>query len=409
MIALACWTAAAETPVAQVAPDAAVLWVAVHREAGILHDVAADGASGQCVVHDAWIRCPAGSGPVTFRWGPADRADWRLYAQEADGTWSLGPVVVAPGTGVAAVVLTDEASRAAEIARLAPAVVTAEEVRQQFVRTGDHPVFPPSPAQLAALSALVEHPDRLVRRELPDALLPWMRHTAQDPLPPGGPPIVPPGTLARLARDPDPAVRRRIAGRLRDVRDGDAASAEVASALTHLVSTGGGAQRAALVSMGSRSKEGSAPAIDAWRVARVRMRDPGPPGRAAIKTLAALASELEPGGEVDPAEAIRDCVTLHPERAWALWSAWRRHVPLEPDLALVLLRDTVGWSPGLLSWWAKADADALEAVFLAWEDGPPHSERYLDLLAGLALLPDPRWARLRGDKLSDPSDPPPAP
>jgi hypothetical protein len=401
--------ARAATPIEDVDPAAAVLWVGVHREAGDLSDVAADGASGQCVSEATWIRCPAASGPVTFRWGPAGAGDWRLFGQDASGDWRPGPVVVAPGEGRAAVVLADDAARTDPIARLGPEAVTPEEVRAQFVRTGDHVTFAPSPAQLAALVALVRHPDPAVRRELPDALLPWLRHTGEDPLPIDAPPVIPPGTLLALARDRDPTVRRRLAGRIRDVRDGGAASVEAAAALKYLVTTGGGAQRAALVGLGARSKEGEAPALDAWRVARVRMHDPGPPGRAAVKTLAALATELAPGGEVDPAAAIAECLALHPERTWSLWTAWRRAVPLDPALLGRMLRDTVGWSPSLLTYWAKSSPDALESVFRAWESGPPHTERWHDLLAGLALLPDPRWVRLRDDNLSGPGEAPQGP
>ncbi len=409
MIAFAPGAALAATPIESVSADAAVLWVGVHREAGVLSDVAADGASGQCVSEQTWIRCPAAGGPVTFRWGRAGDDDWRLYGLRPDGGWSEGPIVVPPGQGAAAVVLAAEASRDAELARLQPGAVTAQDLRSLFVRTGDHPVFPPSPSQLQAVAALVTHPDPVVRRELPDVLLPWMRHTSLDPLPMGAPPVIPAGTMMALAEDRDPAVRRRLASRLRDVRDGPQASDEVNAALLHLVSMGGGAQRAAMVAVGSRSKEGVAPALEAWRLARLRMRDPGPPGRAAIKTLVALATAIEAGGEVDPAAAVRDCLVYHPEKTWSLWHAWRREVPLDEEVLLRLFRDTVGWSPTLLKYWARGQPDALEVVFRRWEPGTPHTDRYLDLIAGLALLPDPRWAALRGDNLSSAQPPPPAP
>lgn len=401
--------AALASPIEQVGPDAVVLWVGVHREAGTLGDVAADGASGLCTAEVTWIRCPARTGPVTFRWGNPGVGAWALSVRGADGGWTEGPVTLEPGHGAVAAVLPASSARAAERARLEPSVVTPADVRELFVRTGDHAVFPPSAAELSALAALAEHADPRVRRELPDALLPWLRHTAEDPMPPGSPPVVPAGTLLALAHDGDPAVRRRLASRLRDVRDGEQVAAEVTAALSWLVTTGGGAQRAALVAMGSRSKEGSSPALDAWRVARVRLRDPGPPGRAAVKTLSALATELDPGGEVDPAAVLRDVLAFHPERTWSFWNAWRRDVPIDQQVLVRLFRDTVGWSPGLLGWWGRTSPDELEAAFVAWEPGPPHSERYADLLAGLALSADPRWARLRGDNLSGEAPPPPAP
>lgn len=397
------------TPVEAIGADAVVLWVAVHRDAGTLTDVAADGASGLCTAEVAWIRCPAASGPVTFRWGPAGRGDWVLSGQAPDGTWREGPVQLAPGAGAVAVVLPSDRARSGEIARLDPSTVTPGDVRDLFVRTGDHPVFPPSPGQLRALAALVQHPDPAVRRELPDAVLPWVRHTNEDPTPLGSPPVLAAGTLIGLARDEDPAVRRRIAARLRDVRDGPDTSSEVSLALSWLVTAGGGAQRAALVAMGARGKEGDEPALETWRVARVRMRDDGAPGRAAVKTLAALSTQLEVGGEVDPGAVLREVITLHPERTWSFWWAWRRDLGFDEELALRLFRETVGWSPSLLQFWARSAPDELEATLRRWEPGPPHTTRWLDLVGSLNRGKDERWQRLRDDKLSDPGGGPPPP
>ena len=45
----------------------ATLHVGVHRDAGAIREIAAEGESGQCVVGPTTISCPA-TGPVHFSW-----------------------------------------------------------------------------------------------------------------------------------------------------------------------------------------------------------------------------------------------------------------------------------------------------------------------------------------------------
>jgi hypothetical protein len=367
------------------------LWVGVHIDAGNLWDIGADGAAGICTAFDTTIRCPA-TGPVTFEW----RGD-------PDYVLGDGVVVVSPGESARSWVLARAALRAVETAALRPEVVNADVVRDQFVRTSDNPVEAPSAEQFGALLALVDHPDRLLRRELPDALVPWLRHTAQDPMPPGAPPLVPVGLLTELSRDPDLTVRRRLASRLRDLRDSPELGREAVEVLLELADDGGGVQRAALASLATRTRDGTSAGLETWKMARERLNDRGAPGRAAVKTLIALSDELEPGPEVDPAEAIRTCAVVHPERTWALWNAWREHVPLDTQLALRLFRGTVGWSPPLLQYWGRKFPEQLIGVFHAFETGDPHSTRYQELWSALANVADPRFDDLApADKLSAP-------
>lgn len=369
------------------------LSVAVHRAAGTIFDVAADGAAGQCTVVGQSLSCPA-RGPVQFRWG-------------GDVGFALtGAVALSPGeVGVAVVWATDDARRA-EIDRLS-GPVDADLVRDLFVRTGDDPVAPPSPAMWAALLRWVDSPDAQVRREVVDALLPYWRHTDSDPFPLGAPQVVPAEVIAQLARDPSAAVRRRLAARLRDVQaPGDPLEAQANAALLDLAAQPvRGVQRAAFAALADRSKRGETPALDAWRLALDRVTTPGPPGRAAANTLAALAAELVPGPEVDPREAIDRTAVHQLERVWQVWKAWRAHVPFDAALAERLLRETVGMSPVLFGAWAEDDPEGLAAVLRRWEPGPPHSERYTYLVSGLRS-PPAAIRPLVDDTLSPRSDPP---
>ncbi|MCA9491445.1 MAG: hypothetical protein KC621_16045, partial [Myxococcales bacterium] len=184
----------------------------MHREAGTVFAIAADGASGQCTVAAESVQCPAKQGTVSFRY--AGDAPFVL----TDGI-SEGVVSVGPGERVTAWVLPSDEARTVERARLVPDDVTELDVNDLFVRTGDHEPLAPSLGQLRDLFALVDHPDVRVRRALPEALLPWWRHTASDPMPLGAPSVVPLELLRALAADRDLAVRRRLASRLRDLRE----------------------------------------------------------------------------------------------------------------------------------------------------------------------------------------------
>ncbi|MCB9685857.1 MAG: hypothetical protein H6735_12520 [Alphaproteobacteria bacterium] len=374
----------------------AVLWVGVLRDAGTVFDVASDGASGQCVVAAESIQCPARLGPVAFRY--AGDGPYVL----TDGT-SEGVVEVQAGQRVSAWVLPPDDARVAERARLAPGVVTEQDVTALFVRTGDHEPLPPSYGQLRDLVALVDHPDVRVRRVLPDALLPWWRHTASDPIPLGAPAIVPEGLVLTLAGDHDVIVRKRLASRLRDLREpGQSQEREANEVLSALATEGGGVQRAALGSLATRSREEAAPPMQTWTLAMAGITEPGARGRAAATALSALKDTIELGPDVDPTEAVELCLTHHPEKTWSLWNAWREEVPFDLDRATRLVRGTVGWSPSLLRHWARTDPAGLADLLVGWEPASPHSDRWSAMVRGLGPVEDPRLGSLveHADNLS---------
>ncbi len=360
------------------AAETAVLRVGVHRGAGSVSDFAADGAAGLCVPGPSTIACPA-TGPVTFRWA-------------GDPAWTLvGDTIVEPGETGLAWILAPDAARAVEIAALdAP---TAAVVRALLVRDGAHEIAAPSPGMLERLWTLVDHPDPLVRRALVDAVLPFLRHTASDPFPAEAPPVFPPGLLANLAADTDFKVRRRLAVTLKEVRITDVSPPwlvdEVHAVLVDLLDDRAAVQKAAITTLSQSAWEGVVPAEDAWIEAMERVRVPGPPGRAAANTLARLAASLKPGPLVDPELAVRLVFEYQRERTWAVWAAWRTHVPFDRPRVEVLLRDTLGMNARLLRQWAEQDPDALAAAIRGWEPAAPHSVRFGMATRALEASPHP--------------------
>ncbi len=342
----------------------AMLHVGVHSDAGTAFDVAADGAAGQCQVQFSRVVCPA-TGPVTFRWGPGG-GDWDL----------TGSTVVEPGSTGVAWVLAPEGDRTKERARLARTTVTQADVRDLFFATGDHEVPTPSMGMLQDLFSLVDHPDPLVRRQLIDALVPWFRHTASDPLSPDAPQLVPPGLITQLAMDRDKVVRRRLANRLRDVNmPGEPLQAEANTALHYLVSIPN-STRPATASLGVLSKAGRANAEESWISAIGRVTTPGPKGRAAANALARLSQVLEPSDVVDPQRGLALVLRHHRERTWRYWSAWRDDLPFDRTTFDLLLRDTLGAHQGLMRHFAAEAPDELAQALAAWEPSPPHTPRW---------------------------------
>lgn len=343
--------------------------------------IAADGAAGQCSVTGSTLQCPA-RGPVTFRYGPSE--DFVL----------VGDTTLEPGQMGVAFVWASEALRIAERERLAPERVRPEDVRDLFIRTGDHPIVAPSEGMFEDLLGTIAHPDPRVRRELVDALLPYLRHTESDPFPIGSPQVVPTELLVAIAHDEDIAVRRKFASRLRDLQSPGEPIAQVANELLlEMTQSGGSIQRAAFGTLASRARQGATPAEQTWWAAMERVTTEGPPGRAAANTLAALAKSIDPATIV-PANAVRLVSMHHLERTWVVWRAWREHVPFDAVLAERLLRETVGMSPALVRTWGKQDPDGLYTLLLRWEHGPPHSDRYATIVRALMADGDSRWAVL---------------
>ncbi len=353
----------------------ATLHVGVHRQAGDVYGIAAEGAAGLCTATPVRIDCPA-DGPVTFRW--AGGGDWVL----------VGDTEVAPDeVGVAWVLASDE-SRAAELEQLAGAV-DRDLVQALFAPAPGIPALPPSMGMIRELERLARHPDPNVRRAVVDALVPLWRHTASDPFHVDAPEVLEPGLITLLANDPDVRVRRRLAARLRDLRTSDVARREEADAALQklLRDTRPPVQRAATASLKMTVPKGISAGEESWLSAMERVAAPGPPGRAAANTLAFLATVLEPSDVVHPAEAMHRIMEHHPERAWKFWYAWRDDLGWDPDRMRVLLRDTVGLHRGLLRHFARTAPEELDIVLRRWEPNPPHSERWRTVHAWLEDLP----------------------
>jgi hypothetical protein len=370
---IAAWVATAA-----LASDEVVLRVGVDREAGVIADLAADGAAGLCVPGPSVVACPA-TGPVDFRWAGAE--GWTLY----------GTTQLRPGETGYAWVLASEDTRAAEDARLDhPDLATVTDL---FIRTSDNPIPVPSLGMLERLWSLADSRDPALRRVLVDAMVPWLRHTASDPLPAEAPPVIPQGLIARLSKDPDFHVRRRLAAVLREVRVTEGTPEwfgdEVHLALVRLLDDRPTVQRAAIATLSQSAWAGVVPAVSAWAEALDRVRIPGPPGRAAANTLARLSVGLKPGPDVDPSEAVGLVFEYQREKTWLVWTAWRSAVPFDRQRVDVLLRETLGISGRLLRSWADDDAPGLAAAIAGWEPVPPHSTRFEIARQALAQSSDP--------------------
>jgi hypothetical protein len=399
-------------------PGYAVLHVAVHRDAGTLSGVAADGASGQCrPLGTARLACPA-SGPVTFRWG-GER--WVLWGAVRDpdptdgavlrgaGPAAPGPLVVSPGeVGVAA--LFPPTGMRDDDRRTLRAAPTPEAVRQLFLRTGDRPIAPATPGLFADLLALTQHEDPLVRREAMRGLMPYVRHTASDPFPADAPSLLPPGFLQRMATDEDPRVRRRNGALLREIGPADTLAGPAETTLRRMLQDAHpSVRRQAIAIWSAHAREGGEDeAVEAWNAALERVPTEGAPGRAACNALAKLADSVDPEAvDVDGAMAL--VMEHHPERAWRMWKAWREELPFDAGRAGFLFSETVGLSERLIRDWAEDEPDALAAVLVAWEPTEPHSERWGVVRGWLATRTDhPRLREVLalGDRLSNASEPP---
>lgn len=381
-------------------PDGArtvTLHVGVHRGAGTLYDLAADGAAGQCVaLGRSRLVCPAAA-PVRFRWGPG--GDWEL----------VGDTEVAPGDTGVAWVLPPDAARADAHARLAEPV-TPDAVREVFLWTSARPVPPPSMDLFARLVELAAHEDVVVRREVARVLVPYARHTASDPFPTDAPSLIPDGVITALARDPDRRVRQRAAALIREMGPEDPRWPEAERALHRLATDPSPpVRRVAIVAWSGGVAMGVSDPLDAWRSALERVPQPGSPGRAACNALARLRDSVEPEA-VDADGALASILAHHPERAWRFWGAWRDAIPFESGRASFLLRETAGLSEPLLQRWAERSPDELAAAIHAWEPDAPHSERHR--VIGAWLGPRTSHPGLRAalalpaaDSLSEPAGP----
>lgn len=376
--------------------DDVTLHVAVHRDAGSIFSIAADGTAGQCrVLGMSRITCPA-AGPVTFRWG-------------LDNGFVLhGDVTVRPGEIGTGFVLPPNGAREEERRRLEEPTVL--DVQTVFLRTGARPIAAPSPDLFRDLLLLTRHESWLIRREAIRGLTPYVRHTASDPFPPDAPSLLPVGLFEQLASDPHKQVRRRAARLLRELEQTDPRAAEAEAVIRQLQDDGDRrVRKLATVARTAYVAERMVDPLDAWQQALSRVSQAGPPGRAACNAIAQLHDYL-PSGSVDADRALGLVIQHHPEKAWRVWNAWRDELPFHRDRVLYLLSRTIGLSRGLLRKWAAENPVELAAVLSDWEPGAPHSRRFEVVAAWLSdRMEEPILERVLtwDDSLSALPPPPP--
>lgn len=353
------------TLVASLARAATVSWsVAPHRElpAQVTADaLRVDGARGPCAVVAAQLVCEA-DGPATVAWA------------HTDGWAVTGDLTLAPGATGRLWVVADDGARSQIEAALRDPLVTAEQVTGAFCRTGADLPLPPSAGMLDALADLVDHPDPRVRAAVVEALFllvtPASFGAFAEDL---GPPLLD-DVIVRLAADPSPLVRTRLAAMAREFGPGTM-TPDVLAALSALTTDPvAKTRRAAMASTGLAAASRTYDPRAAWDQAVAALADPGPAGRAAVGTVTRLARAL-PAGSVDPTEAVRTAAAFHPERAWAAWAAWRHAVPLDEALLTYLLDRSLGLSPTLMRHFAETDPDGLARVITAWSAGDDDPRR----------------------------------
>jgi len=268
-------------------------------------------------------------------------------------------------------VLPPDSERLDERARLLPDVVTEHDVRELFVRDGANEPPLPSQGMLDDLVALADHRDKFVRRQIPEALLPWFVIHTQGPLSDGHGQVVSEDILTKLAHDRDKAVRRRTARLYMDIRP-DFVSPAVGRALLELSNDSNrGVRRAALAALAEAPRQGILPGSVVWMRAMDAARYTKGDGRTACNTLAKLHRDVSQSDIIDPRLAVGRCILFHPEHAWGVWNAWREEVPFDPNQADGLLNNTIGWSGSLGRYWAETNPEDFAIVLAHWHPTDP--------------------------------------
>ena len=338
--------------------------VAIYQGAGTLASIRTENADGPCfAVSTALIEC-ASTTPVTFHW-------------EGEGDWKMvGDQVVTPGQTGKAWVLAPDSVTAPHVQAITAPTVSALDVERLFLRAGDVQPPAPSPAMLNTLETLLSHPDKRVRKAAVSALQPWFSGTPMDPTQIDSPIWFDDALLIKLAKDPDPGVRRRLTHILKDIRP-NVSREQAHKALKILIGDPHrGVRRAAIATLKRAHQLGILPPEEAWKQAFSKLPQSGPPGRTASNTLAQLARYTEPSTVIRPDLALEVALEKHPERVWRLWGAWKQHLPFDKEKAMKLFRSTVGLSEPLIQHWAKHNPDGLHDVLNRWEPYVPHSQRW---------------------------------
>ena len=346
------------------------LWASVIFQVGILTtagnigDIQTTGSDAPCIaVSISRISCPSTT-PVTFSW-------------EGDDNFELvGETTVYPGYEGHAWVLATDANTTAWDAQLNDPELTADTVRALFVRTGANTPPSPSLSMVKQISKLASHTDPTIRMAAADAAHPWFAGTRLDPMPIESPPLLKEKLLVQLSTDPHKGVRRRVLHMLRDLRAPYSRAAAQSILLRLSRDNEPSIRRAAAATLKRGHQVDIVSPEEAWESALKMLAQPGPPGRSASNTLAHLARWVEPNADIRPLGAIRLALKFHPERVWRLWTAWRKHVPLNENDGLTLFRETVGLSEPLVKHWAKHQPELLHRILQEWEPTYPHSQRW---------------------------------
>ncbi|MFK7927672.1 MAG: HEAT repeat domain-containing protein [Myxococcota bacterium] len=370
------------------------LWVAIPKSAGTTSDISFAGPEAQCAVLPTRLRCTA-SGAITFEW-------------VGDAQFSWGPpAVVQPGEASTVWVLSTPGSQPSLEGLLTQIAAVEHASNQDIDRLRRATVFtsdwtPPWPTRSAldAHLALLSHPDKRVRREVVESFHPWVAGTPFDPLPVQAPSVLDGQTLATLARDPDPGVRRRVARMIRTLRP--AIDPEEAAPIleTLLSDAHPGVRRASVAAVPEAVDRALLTPRRAWDVLVATVQQPRPAGRAACNGVAKMATRLDDSiTDEDVLVAFEAILSKHPERAWGVWIAYKNRLPVRKEWMKLLIHDTLGMEPALVQHWDSVDPQALRTLVDAWT--PTQFAERKQLMN--------RWLHNATDSLSDPSSAPEAP
>ena len=333
------------------------------RALGTLDDLKVEGASGPCERTETRIICSTDR-ELRFSW---TRGDGVLH----------GDLSLAPGGQGRLFVLASkppaDSDALTEHLQARPDRHDLLALQQILIGSSGSPPAWPDPTRFEAMHEALEHPDPRVRRILVEAWQPFVAGTSFDPLPITAPSPLREDTLEKLLRDPDPAVRRRTLHLVRNARADLDTERLAAMHLRAFEDPHPSVRALALRTLPDAVHRGYMPADKAWELALHHAVAPVPSGRAACNQLARLKPLVAQAG-IRPERAMDTCLQHHPERAWAIASAWRDVLPARESWMRVLLFQTVGLSGDVLRRWQELDPETLDALLSEWPDDP-HPER----------------------------------
>lgn len=333
---------------------------------GTLDDLKIEGASGPCERTDTRLTCPTDRG-LRFSW---NRDDGVLHGDVSLASGGHGRLFV-----LAAEPPADSELLSAHL-RSRPDRRDLLAIQRILLGSSGSPPAWPDPTRFAIKREALEHPDPRVRRIAVEAWQPFVAGTPHDPLPTTAPSPLREDTLEKLLRDRDPAVRRRTLHLLRAARP-DLDTERLATMYRGTFEDPHPSVRAlALRILPDAVRRDLIPATEAWELALHHAVAPLPAGRAACNQLAQLKPLVAQAG-VGPERAMETCLEHHPERAWAIASAWRDVLPARESWMRTLLFHTVGLSPDVIRRWHELAPMTLAALVSEWPDDTSPERREL--------------------------------